>query len=77
MTLQELVRQAASIYLDRTAVCFDEGNSQPPMCYTYKTLLSEASELSNFLLAHCDFGEIREIGLYCQPGINVPSWILG
>lgn len=77
MTLQELVRQAASMYLDRTAVCFDEGNSQPPTCYTYKTLLSEASELSNFLLAHCDFGGLREIGLYCQPGINVPSWILG
>ncbi|XP_055485176.1 beta-alanine-activating enzyme isoform X1 [Psammomys obesus] len=77
MTLQELVQQAAAMYLDRRAVCFDEGNSQLPTCYTYKTLLSEASELSSFLLAHCDFGGIREIGLYCQPGINVPSWILG
>lgn len=77
MTLQELVHQAASIYLDRTAVCFDEGNNQPPVCYTYKALLSEASELSAFLLAHCDLGGIREIGLYCQPGINLPSWILG
>ncbi|XP_051026230.1 beta-alanine-activating enzyme [Acomys russatus] len=77
MTLQELVHQAASVHMDRTAVCFDEGNSQPPVCYTYKALLSEASELSSFLLAHCDFGGIREIGLYCQPGINLPSWILG
>ncbi|KAL1790400.1 acyl-CoA synthetase family member 4 isoform X1 [Sigmodon hispidus] len=77
MTLQELVHHAASIYLNRTAVCFDEGSNQPPVCYTYKTVLSEASELSNFLQTHCDFGGIREIGLYCQPGINLPSWILG
>lgn len=77
MNLQELVHHAASMYLNRTAVCFDEGNSQPPLCYTYKTVLSEASELSHFLLTHCDFGGIREIGLYCQPGINLPSWILG
>ncbi|XP_031198668.1 beta-alanine-activating enzyme isoform X2 [Mastomys coucha] len=77
MTLQELVHQAASVYLDRTAVCFDEGNNQAPVCCTYKALLSEASELSDFLLAHCDFGGLREIGLYCQPGINLPSWILG
>lgn len=77
MTLQELVHHAASMYLNRTAVCFDEGNSQPPLCYTYKTVLNEASELSHFLLTHCDFGGIREIGLYCQPGINLPSWILG
>ncbi|XP_036057436.1 beta-alanine-activating enzyme isoform X2 [Onychomys torridus] len=77
MTLQELVHHAASIYLNRTAVCFDEGNNQPPVFYTYKTVLSEASELSEFLLTHCDFGGIREIGLYCQPGINLPSWILG
>ncbi|CAH6887826.1 Aasdh [Phodopus roborovskii] len=77
MTLQELVHHAASMYLDRKAVCFDEGNNQPPVCYTYKTLLSEATQLSNFLLTHCDFGGIREIGLYCQPGINLPSWILG
>ncbi|XP_029333196.1 beta-alanine-activating enzyme-like [Mus caroli] len=77
MTLQELVLQTASVYMDRTAVCFDEGNNQHPVCYTYKALLSKASELSGFLSAHCDFGGIREIGLYCQPGINLPSWILG
>ncbi|XP_028636590.1 beta-alanine-activating enzyme [Grammomys surdaster] len=77
MKLQELVHRAACVYLDRTAVCFDQGNNQPPECYTYKTLLSKASELSDFLLAHCNFGGIREVGLYCQPGINLPSWILG
>ncbi|CAK6433154.1 unnamed protein product [Pipistrellus nathusii] len=77
MTLQELVHQAASIYSDKIAVCFDECNDQPPVYYTYKNLISAASELSNFLLLHCDFQGIREVGLYCHPGINVPSWILG
>ncbi|XP_021117978.1 acyl-CoA synthetase family member 4 isoform X4 [Heterocephalus glaber] len=77
MTLQELVHQAASLYLDKTAVSFDECNNQPPVYYTYKTVINAASELSHFLRLHCDFQGIREIGLYCQPGINLPSWILG
>nr|XP_006198208.1 beta-alanine-activating enzyme isoform X1 [Vicugna pacos]XP_031544047.1 beta-alanine-activating enzyme isoform X1 [Vicugna pacos]XP_031544050.1 beta-alanine-activating enzyme isoform X1 [Vicugna pacos] len=77
MTLQELVHQAACLYSDKTAVCFDECNNQPPVYYTYKTVVNTASELSHFLLLHCDFQGIREIGLYCQPGINLPSWILG
>ncbi|MBZ3883842.1 Acyl-CoA synthetase family member 4 [Sciurus carolinensis] len=77
MTLQELVHKAASLYLDKIAVCFDECNNQPPVYYTYKTVINAASELSDFLLLHCDFEGIREIGLYCQPGINLPSWILG
>ncbi|XP_023614056.1 acyl-CoA synthetase family member 4 isoform X3 [Myotis lucifugus] len=77
MTLQELVHQAASIYSNKIAVCFDECNNQPPVYYTYKNLVNAASELSNFLLLHCDFQGIREIGLYCHPGINLPSWILG
>jgi acyl-CoA synthetase len=77
MTLQELVHQAASLYLDKIAVCFDECNNQPPVYYTYKTVVNAASELTNFLVSLCDFQGIREIGLYCQPGINLPSWILG
>lgn len=77
MTLQELVHQAASTYSNKIAICFDECNDQPPVYYTYKNLINVASELSNFLLLHCDFQGIREIGLYCHPGINVPSWILG
>nr|XP_010342433.1 beta-alanine-activating enzyme isoform X2 [Saimiri boliviensis boliviensis] len=77
MTLQELVHKAASSCVDRIAVCFDECNNQLPVYYTYKTVVNAASELSNFLLLHCDFQGIREIGLYCQPGIDLPSWILG
>ncbi|KAM4854218.1 beta-alanine-activating enzyme isoform 2-T2 [Thomomys bottae] len=77
MTLQDLVHQAASFYLDKVAVCFDECNNQPPVYYTYKTVVNAASELSSFLLSHCQFQGIQEIGLYCEPGINLPSWILG
>ncbi|XP_004616501.2 beta-alanine-activating enzyme isoform X1 [Sorex araneus] len=77
MTLQELVHQAASLYSDEKAVCFDDCNNQPPIYYTYRTVVTLASELSHFLLSHCDFQGIREIGLYCHPGINLPSWILG
>ncbi|XP_003415938.1 beta-alanine-activating enzyme isoform X2 [Loxodonta africana] len=77
MTLQELVHQAASLYSDEIAVCFDECNNQPPVYCTYKTLVNDASELSGFLQLHCDFQGIQEIGLYCHPGINLPSWILG
>ncbi|KAM9742224.1 beta-alanine-activating enzyme isoform 4-T5 [Dama dama] len=77
MTLQELVHQAASLYSDKIAVCFDECNNQPPVYYTYKTVVNAASALSNFLLLHCDFQGIWEIGLYCHPTINLPSWILG
>jgi len=56
---------------------FDECNNQPPVYYTYKTVVNAASELSNFLQLHCTFQGIREVGLYCHPGINLPSWILG
>ncbi|XP_043762636.1 beta-alanine-activating enzyme isoform X3 [Cervus elaphus] len=77
MTLQELVHRAASLYSDEIAVCFDECNNQPPVYYTYKTVINAASALSNFLQLHCDFQGIREIGLYCHPTINLPSWILG
>lgn len=77
MTLQELVFKAASCYMDKVAVCFDECNNQLPVYYTYETVVNAASELSDFLLLHCDFQGIREIGLYCQPGIDLPSWILG
>ncbi|KAF3825183.1 hypothetical protein GH733_005817 [Mirounga leonina] len=62
---------------DKIAVCFDECNNQPPVYYTYKTVVNAASELSNFLQLHCTFQGIREVGLYCHPGINLPSWILG
>ncbi|XP_005501250.2 beta-alanine-activating enzyme isoform X1 [Columba livia] len=77
MTLQELVNQAASLYADRKAVWFDECNDKPPTFYTYATVVKLAMELTAFLQKHCDHQGKCEIGLYCYPGINLPSWILG
>ncbi|XP_044538162.1 beta-alanine-activating enzyme isoform X1 [Gracilinanus agilis] len=77
MTLQEMVLQAAALYSDRTAVCFDGCSNQRSVYYTYKSVVNIASELSSFLQLHCNFEGIHEIGLFCYPGINLPSWILG
>ncbi|XP_038254641.1 beta-alanine-activating enzyme isoform X1 [Dermochelys coriacea] len=77
MTLQKMVHQAASLYSDRKAVCFDECNDKSPVFYTYKEVVSLATELTVFLQHYCDHRGTFEIGLYCYPGINLPSWILG
>uniref|UniRef100_A0A8C0H9T1 Beta-alanine-activating enzyme n=1 Tax=Chelonoidis abingdonii TaxID=106734 RepID=A0A8C0H9T1_CHEAB len=77
MTLQEMVHQAASLYSDRKAVCFDEYNDKPSVFYTYKEVVSLATELTVFLQNYCDQRGRFAIGLYCYPGINLPSWILG
>ncbi|NXC71705.1 ACSF4 enzyme, partial [Anhinga anhinga] len=77
MTLQEMVNQAASLYSDRKAVWFDECNDKPPTFYTYATVVELAMELTTFLQKHCNQQGKCEIGLYCYPGINLPSWILG
>ncbi|CAN0047837.1 unnamed protein product [Bubo scandiacus] len=77
MTLQELVNRAASLYSDRKAVWFDECNDKPPTFYTYATVVKLAVELTAFLQKHCDQQGKLEIGLYCYPGIDLPSWILG
>ena len=77
MTLQELVHRAARLYSDRKAVWFDECNGKPPAFYTYAAVVKLATELTAFLQKHCDQQGKCEIGLYCYPGINLPSWILG
>ncbi|XP_053920664.1 beta-alanine-activating enzyme isoform X2 [Cuculus canorus] len=77
MILQEMVNQAASLHSDRKAVWFDECNDKPPNSYTYATVVKLAMELTAFLQQHCDEEGKCEIGLYCYPGINLPSWILG
>ncbi|XP_062991428.1 beta-alanine-activating enzyme [Elgaria multicarinata webbii] len=77
MTLQEIVQTAARLYAERKAVCFDECNNQTPVIYTYKTVINLATELTVFLRKHCNLFENVEIGLYCHPGINLPSWIIG
>ncbi|XP_053796427.1 beta-alanine-activating enzyme isoform X3 [Vidua chalybeata] len=77
MTLQELVARAAGLHSDRAAVCFDQCRGKPPAFYTYATVVELAVELTAFLQKHCDHRGRCEIGLYCHPGINLPSWILG
>ncbi|XP_062348793.1 beta-alanine-activating enzyme isoform X3 [Cinclus cinclus] len=77
MMLQELVSRAAGLHSDRAAVCFDQCTGKPPAFYTYATVLELAVELTAFLQKHCDHQGKCEIGLYCSPGINLPSWILG
>ncbi|XP_071980130.1 beta-alanine-activating enzyme isoform X2 [Engystomops pustulosus] len=73
-TLQEMVLQAAALYKDRNAVCFQPYN-KTPLYYTYQDVLQRAEELTLFL--KCHNLENKTVGLYCQPGINLPSWILG
>ncbi|XP_069833752.1 beta-alanine-activating enzyme isoform X2 [Dendropsophus ebraccatus] len=73
-TLHDVVVQAAALHRDRRAVCFQPYN-KVPVYYTYLEMLQRAEELTLFL--KCHDVESKTIGLYCQPGINVPSWILG
>lgn len=77
MLLQELVARAAALHRHRAAVCFDQCRGEPPALHTYATVLGLAAELTAFLQKHCDRRGSCEIGLYCYPGINLPSWILG
>ncbi|XP_053113285.1 beta-alanine-activating enzyme isoform X2 [Hemicordylus capensis] len=77
MTLQEMVQTAASLYPERRAVCFDESNNKAAVIYTYRTVINLATKLTDFLREHCCLTENLEIGLYCYPGIDLPSWILG
>ncbi|NXF99963.1 ACSF4 enzyme, partial [Sakesphorus luctuosus] len=77
MTLQELVARASSLHSERAAVWFDECTGKPPAFYTYATVVELARELTAFLQKHCAQQGKCEIGLYCYPGINLPSWILG
>ncbi|XP_015717711.1 beta-alanine-activating enzyme isoform X1 [Coturnix japonica] len=77
MTLHDMVAQAASLHSGRKAVWFDGCNDEPPTFYTYATVIKHATELTAFLQKYCDPQGRCEIGLYCCPGINLPSWILG
>ncbi|NWJ07217.1 ACSF4 enzyme, partial [Crypturellus undulatus] len=77
MTLQAMVSDAAGLHPDREAVRFDACDGEPAACYTYATVAKLAAELAAFLRERCDHQRQCEIGLYCHPGINLPSWILG
>ncbi|KAM4048842.1 beta-alanine-activating enzyme [Anomaloglossus baeobatrachus] len=76
VTLHDLVTQAAALYTDRRAVCF-QPYDEDPVHYTYHDMLHRAEELTLFLKSHTSDLENQTIGLYCHQGIDLPSWILG
>ncbi|NWR91018.1 ACSF4 enzyme, partial [Furnarius figulus] len=77
MALQELVARASRRHPHRAAVWFQRGAGEPPASHTYSTVLRLAGALTAFLQERCGQRGKPEIGLYCYPGINLPSWILG
>uniref|UniRef100_H2ZXZ7 Beta-alanine-activating enzyme n=1 Tax=Latimeria chalumnae TaxID=7897 RepID=H2ZXZ7_LATCH len=76
-TLHEMVLQTAALHENKPAVCFDECRKGAPIWYTYRDVTDLAKELTDFLQKHCHLESSCEIGLYCAPGIHLPSWILG
>uniref|UniRef100_A0AAY4D451 Carrier domain-containing protein n=1 Tax=Denticeps clupeoides TaxID=299321 RepID=A0AAY4D451_9TELE len=77
-TLHEMVREAARLHSGRTAVMFDSGSDSDSggSSVTYEELLSSGNELTACLRKH---GVVNShiLGLFCQPNINLPQWILG
>uniref|UniRef100_A0A8C4SG64 Aminoadipate-semialdehyde dehydrogenase n=1 Tax=Erpetoichthys calabaricus TaxID=27687 RepID=A0A8C4SG64_ERPCA len=74
---QHLVREAACKHAEKEAVRYDKCDGQPAASLTYSEVLHFADDLSSFLKAHCDPIHAVLIGLYCQPGLHLASWILG
>ncbi|XP_072920714.1 beta-alanine-activating enzyme isoform X1 [Hemitrygon akajei] len=75
--LHDLVLRAAAGRGERTAVCYDSGADGGRLSYTYGRVVGLAYELSDRLQLHCDLSHGYVIGLYCQPTVNLPSYILG
>ncbi|KAM8939500.1 beta-alanine-activating enzyme [Pelodytes ibericus] len=75
-TLHSMVVEAVEQHEDRKAVCYHR-LEQPPLFLTYKQMMELAGELTGFLKSHCLYSKKYKIGLYCQPGIHLPSWIMG
>ncbi|XP_028658083.2 LOW QUALITY PROTEIN: beta-alanine-activating enzyme [Erpetoichthys calabaricus] len=75
--LSDLVREAACKHAEKEAVRYDKCDGQPAASLTYSEVLHFADDLSSFLKAHCDPIHAVLIGLYCQPGLHLASWILG
>ncbi|XP_077333569.1 beta-alanine-activating enzyme isoform X1 [Lithobates pipiens] len=75
-TLHKMVITAAAVYKHRKAVCFQTYDG-PPTFYTYEEMMQLAEELTCFLKSLLNGLQKCVIGLFCQPGIQLPSWILG
>ncbi|XP_075052130.1 beta-alanine-activating enzyme isoform X2 [Mixophyes fleayi] len=75
-SLHGMVVHAAAVHGDRKAVCFQTYDGTPVFC-TYQEMMWRAEELTVFLKSHVYHLENKLIGLYCHPGIHLPSWIMG
>ncbi|KAK6493094.1 beta-alanine-activating enzyme isoform X1 [Huso huso] len=76
-SLHDLVQRAAHIHSDKIAVCFDDCSGATPVYISYNEVINGARELTSLLNIQCDINNRSVFGLYCQPGINLASWILG
>ncbi|KAL4635439.1 acyl-CoA synthetase family member 4 isoform X1 [Arapaima gigas] len=75
-TLHGLVLSAAGAHAARVAVTFDGGGAEGSVSLSYSELLSGAARLSGLLRDGAPTVEPL-FGLYCEPGLQVPTWILG
>ncbi|XP_029110610.1 beta-alanine-activating enzyme isoform X1 [Scleropages formosus] len=79
-TLHGLVLSVGRAHGARVAVTFDAGGARgsesESESLSYSELLSAAERLSGLLRARGP-PEERLFGLYCEPGLRVPAWILG
>ncbi|XP_018431161.1 PREDICTED: acyl-CoA synthetase family member 4 [Nanorana parkeri] len=71
-----MVIKAAAVYKNRKAVCFQTYDGPPAFC-TYEEMMQLAEELTCFLKSLLNGLQNCVIGLFCQPGIHLLSWILG
>ncbi|KAM5194147.1 beta-alanine-activating enzyme isoform 2-T2 [Mantella aurantiaca] len=74
--LHEMVIKAAAAYKNRKAVCFQTFDGPPVFC-TYGEMIQLAEELTCFLKSLLNGLQKCVIGLFCQPGRHLLSWILG
>ncbi|XP_053314643.1 beta-alanine-activating enzyme [Spea bombifrons] len=75
-TLHGMVLRAASQHEHKNAVCY-HNIEQPPSFLTYKAVICLADELTGFLKSHRAPAKNSNVGIYCSPGIHLPSWIIG
>ncbi|XP_068134701.1 beta-alanine-activating enzyme isoform X2 [Hyperolius riggenbachi] len=75
-TLHRMVINAATVHKNRKAVCFQPYDG-PPIFHTYELMMLHAEELAHFLTSQFNGLQKCVVGLYCQPGIHLPSWIIG
>eukprot|EP00057_Strongylocentrotus_purpuratus_P006009 XP_011660483.1 PREDICTED: acyl-CoA synthetase family member 4-like [Strongylocentrotus purpuratus] len=74
LTLHKLMIETCSKFPHHLAAIFDDGCHGAEVV-TYRQVLETANTVTSLLNAHSKCGEI--IGLYAEPGITLPAFILG